>query len=385
MACSSARSEPGRALAALVAVALTAACGSEGAPDPGCPAPGAGRVVTADWLNRSLTALDLGRASDARCDETQAILDRIDLSAHAPGPIELELLPGGTSALVTIGPGFFAGAGSALVGSPSIEPGGGLLVVDLEQARVSHEIALSEVPMGLAVSPDGKRAFTANYGDGATLGSTVSVVDLEQGDELAAVVVGQGPEQIALTPDGTIGLVNLASEGAVRFFRTSDVQATLSPPVPTGSDPSDLAFATDVPRALVTNSQSFSVSVIDFAAWRDDPVGALPEVVATVATLGVPYAATVVPNTNVVLVGATLGTASVVAIDLGVSAPTASEPIPLFGSAFALSVGVDAAGRFAFVPHPAERLLSVLELDTGRTRGLTWLTDVGPTYVAVKP
>ncbi len=366
--------------------ALSWACADEQPPSHPCTDETDGRtVITADWLNRSLTVLHHQRLTNPECSFEQVLAGGVDLADHLPGPIELELAAGGDTAVVTVGPGFFTGAGGTLVGSPSIPSGGGLLVVDLAQRSVSQIIDIPEVPMGIAVHPNGRDVFTANFGDALTLGSTLAVVDLQQGAVVEVVDVGSGPEQVALSPDGALGAVNLASEGAVRFFRTSDVAESLTPAIATGADASDVVFAATAKRVAVSNSQGFSVSVLDYAAWESGQPGALPVVIATIDLVGIPYAVTLLPGTDIALVSATLGSTTLTRIDLAAAAPSASDPLTLFGSSFSISSAVGPDGRFVFVPHPAEGVLSVLDLEHGHTHGVSWLSEVGPTYAVVAP
>ncbi len=218
-------------------------------------------VVTADWLNQSLTLFDYDKLIDGQSDASQAIVDTIDLSDWEPGPIELEITPDGKTAVVSVGPAFFDSL-SGLLGDPEIPPGGTLLIVDLETGT-ADEIQTEDVPLGIAISPDGRRAYTANYGTADARGDTLSVIDIPGRQLIADVQVGSGPEQVALSPDGTLGIVNVVSGGGIRIFQTSDVAGTLSEVLETGSDPSDVSFLDGNDRAVVANSFGFDVTLVD--------------------------------------------------------------------------------------------------------------------------
>jgi DNA-binding beta-propeller fold protein YncE len=334
-------------------------------------------VVTADWLNRSLTLFDHAQLTDPRCSAEEARVDTVDLSKWPPGPLEVEITPDGKTAVVAVGAGFFVGLGGALVGSPRVPAGGALLLVDLETRAVVAELAPKHAPMGIAITPDGKRALTANYGEETKPGSTVSVVDLAARAILADVEVGQGPEQLALSEDGSFGMVNVDSAGGVRLFETGDVAGTLGPVVPTGRDPSDSEIVGD--RALVCNSLAFGFSVLDVAKPARAKVLESREL-----GLGT-YAATRVAKSSRVLVSGQLATLSLVPVDLGADPVAVGEALELPASGVTLVVAVDPAGRFAFTAHPGERALVVVDLETRAARTLSWLGDVGPTYVAVQP
>ncbi len=61
-------------------------------------------VLTADWLNESLTVFDYGALVGGAWVE-EARLRTIDLSGRPPGPIEVELTPDGRIAVVAAGAG----------------------------------------------------------------------------------------------------------------------------------------------------------------------------------------------------------------------------------------------------------------------------------------
>jgi len=340
------------------------------------------RVVTADWLNQSLTVLDYDTLIDGQSDAAAAILDTIDLSLWEPGPIEVELTPDGKTAVVSVGPAFFDGLPS-LVGRPQIAPGGTLLIVDLETGA-ADEIQTRDVPLGIAVSPDGMRAYTANYGTDGARGASLSVIDIPGRRVIEEVDVGGGPEQVALSPDGSLGIVNVASRNGIRVFQTSDVAATLSDVLPTGSDPSDVSFLDGNDRAVVANSFSFDVTLID----TSDP--ASPRVIDNVPiAMGVPYGLTYVSSRDELLAptGATAPDVPThlvtIARDGDVLTPAA--PLELAGENFPLVAAADSAGGFGFVAHIVDHQLSIVELATGRVRAIEWLTEAGPSYVAVQP
>lgn len=190
------------AAAALVMAAL--GCSSSSSPaiaDDPCAGEEGRRVVTADWLERSLTILSHDRLV-AGCPAETAIVAQIDLSAYDPGPLQIEIAPDGRTAVVSLTAGFFEGAGGALVGSPEVPPGGGLLIVDLDAAEVRASLDLPQVPMGIAIHPDGTRAFTANFGREGAPGDSLSVIDLTTDQVVDTIAVGALPEQVSLSEDG---------------------------------------------------------------------------------------------------------------------------------------------------------------------------------------
>ncbi|HET6418014.1 MAG TPA: hypothetical protein VFG22_17095 [Polyangiales bacterium] len=339
-------------------------------------------VVTADWLNQSLTLFDYDKLVDGQSDASQAIVDTIDLSNWEPGPIELEITPDGKTAVVSVGPAFFDSL-SGLLGDPEIPPGGTLLIVDLETGT-ADEIQTEDVPLGIAISPDGRRAYTANYGTADARGDTLSVIDIPGRQLIEDVPVGSGPEQVALSPDGSLGIVNVVSGGGIRIFQTSDVAGTLSEVLETGSDPSGVSFLDGNDRAVVANSFGFDVTLVD----TSNPSS--PSVIESVPVgVGVPYGVTYCAVRNQILAptnatGRDLPT-QLVTFTVSAESLSAGPPLPLSGGNFPLTAAIDSACDFAFVAHIVDRKLSIIDLASNAVRAIDWLAEPGPSYVAVQP
>jgi YVTN family beta-propeller protein len=338
-------------------------------------------VVTADWLGRTLSLLDYDALVAGATTRDEMLVGTIDLSAYAPGPLELEITPDGRRAVVSVSPGFFGGFVGTAIGAGSPEQDGTLLVVDLQTREVLAELDTAHVPMGIAISPDGTRAYTANYGldDG---GSTMSVIDLEALAVIEDIEVGQRPEQVALDDAGEIGMLNLASDGTVRAFSTSDPAGTLSTPLPTSDDPSDIAFIPGTTLAVVSNSIGpSSWAIVDVA----DP--AAPVLVEDAPPPGgAPYAVSHVPGTSdVILVTTDFAMVHVLRIDTSTIPSTIvwthDEPM----ASFPLSAAIAGDDGLVIVDAPGENRLLVLGLDGTGARTIEWLETTGPTYVAVAP
>lgn len=350
----------------------------DAAPPLVCTAPlGTRRVVTADWMARSLTLLDLARVLDPGCTAEDARVGTIDLAAWAPGPIELRITPDGRTAVVAVGPGFFSGAGGMLVGSPDPELDGALLLVDLVDQSVV-EIAIANAPMGIAITPDGTRAYVAEMGFSGAVGHQIAVVDLATEALLEEIEVGDSPEEIALSEDGTIGALAVDGLGQVRVFRTADVAGSLTAPFTTGGDPSGLTFVPGTTRFVITNSTANTYSIVDVA----DP--AAPVVVASPRTPSpVPYGASWIPGTDeVMLVTGLPPTLVRVSATDATRAPTR---IRVDGGGFPLGVAITDDASHALVAHAQRHLLSVVDLASGAVHTISWLEAAGSTYVAIQP
>jgi DNA-binding beta-propeller fold protein YncE len=329
-------------------------------------------VITADWLAGTLTLLDHDALVGGASAEA-ATVDTIDLSAYAPGPLELELTPDGKRAVVTISPGFFGGGvGGSLVGSPEVPEGGTLLVVDIAAREVVAELETEHTPMGIAISPDGRTAWTANYGDAET-GKTLSKIDLGSYTVVSDTEVGGRPEQVTLNADGTQGALNLASDNAFRLFDTGS--GAVSDPIETASDPSDLAFVPGTGRIAVAASQGLRVQIFEVES------GAM---VAEIPTSGAfPYGVTHIPGTTRVLV--TGGIADANLYDIDVATGELLGKTVLLGGSYPLVAAINAEASHAFVPHPVDGMFSVFDIATGDLHTIALGDGGGPTYAAVQP
>jgi hypothetical protein len=152
----------------------SADAGAMPAADGGGPGSGGHQAITADWLNKSLTILDLDKL-EAGAKRKDVVVATIDLSKYSPGPMEVAVTPDGKTALVSISAGFFTIPGSAFLVNASSIPAdpGTLLMVDLSARKVVAELDTGKSPMGILITPDGTKAFVTNFGSAA-----IAIIDI---------------------------------------------------------------------------------------------------------------------------------------------------------------------------------------------------------------
>jgi len=337
------------------------------------------RLVTADWLDGRLSVLDYEGFVTQGQSRAEALLAEIDLSAYAPGPLELAVTPDGHRAVVTVGPGFFQGSVGALIGAGEVAGGGVVLVVDLLTQEVLAELVTPEPPMGVVISADGSTAYTANYGDDAVQGRSVSQIDLTMLELIGSVDVGARPEQLALM--GDMLAVNAAGDGTVVLLDTTVTPPTFIGAVVTSEDSSYPLWMQDFPeQLLMTDSQGpAGVSLVDIATpgtptaptrvdmdgfpYAIDRVGAAPEVVVLASRL-----------TSVDLHRLMIGPLSVAEVGTPLNIGVAGFPL-----------GVHVADGMAVFAVPGEGQVVVVDLASEEVEVRAWPSEPGPTFVAEAP
>lgn len=136
-------------------------------------------------------------------------------------------------------------------------------VVDLS-GRAAKVTAIPTGQRGthmVAVSPDARRAYTANIASG-----TASVLDLQTGTKLRDIAVGGKPEGIALSPDGKVLWVGDNDGARVMAFDTSSFAKLAE--LPTGPVPIRVAVSPDGRWVVTSNAADGTLTIIDAAARK---------------------------------------------------------------------------------------------------------------------
>jgi len=142
--------------------------------------------------------------------------------------------------------------------------GGGkdVVVVDTATRTVVKTVTVGSEPTAIAIAPNGARAYVANSGSGS-----VSVIDTATNTVVGLpIVVGEGPSGIAITPDGSRAYVANAFDDTVSVIDTA-TNTVVGLPIAVGQNPEAIAITPDGSRAYVANGlfNSKTVSVIDTA------------------------------------------------------------------------------------------------------------------------
>lgn len=131
-----------------------------------------------------------------------------------------------------------------------------LMMVSPDRRRVREIATGQDGTHMVAVSRDGRRAYTANMGSG-----TVSVIDLARGTKLRDVPAGTQPEGIALSPDGRRLWVADRRNATLRVLDTASMRALAT--MPTGPTPIRVLLSPDGRTAVTSNYGDGTLSLFD--------------------------------------------------------------------------------------------------------------------------
>ena len=136
-----------------------------------------------------------------------------------------------------------------------------LVIVDVPNGRVEHDVTTGQPGHLLTLARDGRRAWTANIATGS-----VSLVDLDRGTVIKTVVTGRGPEGHDVSPNGRELWAADRTLNRITVLDANTLDSLAS--IPTGEFPNRLHFTPDGRSVLVSNIRSGTVDVIDASSRR---------------------------------------------------------------------------------------------------------------------
>lgn len=237
--------------------------------------------------------------------------------------------------------------------------------------------------MGVAITPDDKRAFVAHFTSG-----DISIVDLDTYQVQESVPIGAFPEEIAFDDTGTVGIVGYSTRGSVRTFSTNDLAGSLSPEVALEGDSAGVAFFPGTKVAFVVQapnplSPSAGYSLIDVTDPRAPVV--LKDVRAPV--LDVAYPALAATARGTVLVPITKGGKLLLQeYMLQGKDVTVTQTLEVADAQLLSAVGLAYDGAdTVLMALTAQRALSVTNLSTGKSHVIPWEQGrAGPSDVIIR-
>jgi len=243
-------------------------------------------------------------------------------------------------------------------------------VIDTTTDTVIATVPVGKDPLGVAVSPDGRRVYVANY-----LDNTVSVIDTATNTVKATLNVGRSPNGVAVNPQGTKVYVTNTWSGNISVIDTATNTVTAA--VMVGSMPSGVAVNPQGTRVYVANCNSNTVSIIDTATNT---------VIATVPVENWPSGVAVNPTGTKIYVTNSgyedLPENTISVIDAATNTVTASVEV----GNYPYGVAVNPDGTKVYVVNKMDSTVSVIDAVTNT---VTSTVNVGyynlPYGVAVNP
>ena len=135
---------------------------------------------------------------------------------------------------------------------------GSVSVVNVADGAVST-ISIGDHPIGVAITPDGTKAYVANTGS-----DNVSVIDVATGS-VSTIFVGTSPTGVAITPDGTKAYVANSDGNTVSVINVATGSVSTISDFAVGLFPTAVAITPDGTKAYVTGASSTKLSVINVA------------------------------------------------------------------------------------------------------------------------
>ena len=149
--------------------------------------------------------------------------------------------------------------------------------------RATADITVGGRPGEVKITPDGSTVYVTNH-----LKGVVTVIDTATNKVVGAGIPIASPSMgggfsIAITPDGTRAYVTNALDSTASVIDTV-TNTVIGPDIPLAASPFDIEITPDGTRAYVVNVSAGSVSVIDTATnavvGLDIPVGDTPDAIA---------------------------------------------------------------------------------------------------------
>jgi YVTN family beta-propeller protein len=316
-------------------------------------------------------------------------------------------------ALLLAGSARPAGAGTLLVANKAEAT---VSLIDLGTGKVVVTLPVGKAPHEVAVSPSGKRALVANYGDREQPGSTLTVLDVPGGrvektvdlgehrrphgmvwlDERRALVTSEtshallevdvdagdvgdvgkitaviatdqeGSHMVVASPDGSRAFVANVKSGSMTALDLQAKKRLANVPAAAGTE--GIAVTPGGRQVWVTNREADSVSVIDAETLK---------VLATLPSPSLPIRAKATPDGRRVLVtNARSGDLSVFSVadrklerrvPLGLAGK--SDHPDLGDGSLPVGLVIAPDGKRAYVAHTNADQISVLDLETWKQVG----------------
>jgi YVTN family beta-propeller protein len=151
-----------------------------------------------------------------------------------------------------------------------------LLTPAAQAADIVTTLPVGAQPWGVAISPDGSRAYVANRNS-----ASVSVISLADNTVVGTIPVGLGPTGVVVSRDGSRVYVANRTAHTISVINTADLTSVGT--IPAGGEPMGLSLSPDGSRlyaTLVDTAHLAAISTSTLTVVSSAPVGPQPFSVA---------------------------------------------------------------------------------------------------------
>jgi len=145
----------------------------------------------------------------------------------------------------------------------SVPRAGVVSKIDLGSFEVVENLPAGNVPVRLALHPNGRQLWVGNDAMGR---GGITVIDLQDDKNFAFVETGAGHHEIAFSEDGKWAYVTNSTDSTVSVVDTSRLSKTKD--LPTGKNPIAVAFSKTTGTAFVLAEGDGAVTIVDGNAPR---------------------------------------------------------------------------------------------------------------------
>jgi len=224
-------------------------------------------------------------------------------------------------------------------------------------------LGLGSSPLGVALSPDGSKAYVTDNAPG-----TLTVVSTATGSILSVIPVGDSPDCVTVSPDGSRVYVANGNSNSVTVINA--VNNTLITTVTVGAYPYGIAETPDGTKVYVTNYMGSSVSVIN----------ALDNIVSSTITVGAdPFAISLSPDGSRAYVANQLSNSISV---INTAANTVISTIAVGKNPYNVTASPD--GKLVYVSNYLDNTVSVIDALTNSVIS-TFATGKFPYDISISP
>lgn len=322
---------------------------------------------------KAYVANDSGNSVSVFDTVTNTVIDVIQ-SSNIVSPVAIALTPDGKRAYLVNN-----GNGSTNLGS--------VTVIDVATDTIIQQVTdLStptfNEPSDIAITPNGKFAYVVN--ETGSVSGSVSVINIASNSVIQQITDASfdTPFGIAITPDGTTAYVTNAAGNSVTIINlaSNSVQGTVSGA--NFNEPVFIAITPDGTTAYVTNTIGNSVSIINLAT------NTVTGVVTDIGTFNQPYAIAITPNGKIAYVTNIGGNGSISVIDLTVNKVIGTvSNLPTPSGSTALAFTQDGTVAYIIDQRTNQVHIAVVATNTiqGNVTDRTPATFNAPDFIVIVP